>query len=91
MRKLSDQRKAIIAFSVIAGLLIITLIAGIIQRTHEEMNTAQGKTLLVKSGSGKVDGICYTIVTDTETKIQYILTDAGLFPLYNADGSLKAQ
>lgn len=90
MRKLSDQRKAIIAFSVIAGLLIIAAIAGITVRTHE-MNRAEGKTLLVKTGSGKVDGICYTIVTDTETKIQYILTDAGLFPLYNADGSLKAQ
>ncbi len=89
MRKLSDQRKAIIAFSVIAGLLIITLIAGITLRKHEEMNTAQGKTLLVKSGSGKVDGIKYTIVTDTETKVQYILTEAGLFPLYDADGELK--
>lgn len=89
MRKLSDQRKAIIAVSIIAGLLIITLIAGIILRKHEEMNTAQGKTLLVKSGSGKVDGIRYTIVTDTETKVQYILTEAGLFPLYDADGGLK--
>lgn len=89
MRKLSDQRKAIIAFSVIAGLLIITLIAGIILRKREEMNTAQGTTLLVKSGSGKVDGIKYTIVTDTDTKVQYILTEAGLFPLYDANGELK--
>ena len=42
-----------------------------------------------QKNTGRANGNEYTIVYDRETKIEYMLTNVGLFPLYDVWGRFK--
>lgn len=91
MRKLSEPRKALILLIAFICLLIIVLIIGAIINTprRNEPNEANRGSMLIVIGTGKANGNEYTIVYDRETKVEYMLTDYGLYPLYDVWGRFK--
>ena len=81
MRKLSPTRKALYIISGIAILLLITLIVVACKPTEiKNYNTVEGEAKLIVIGSGNVSSQRYFIVYDTETKVEYIMTDRGITP-----------
>lgn len=91
MRKLSESRKALILLIGLIALLIIVLIVGAIinKPAGSEQNEANKGSMLIVIGTGKANGNEYTIVYDRDTNIEYMLTEAGLFPLYDVWGRFK--
>ncbi len=90
--KMSTNRKLLILGSSLLALLLLCSVALLIvscSKPSKEYNTADGEAKLIVISVGNVGGQRYFIVYDSETKVEYILTDRGITPRFAVYGQYK--
>lgn len=77
----------------IVGLVIVLILLFTSCNSNQNIANAKPESSMIKIESGDVEGLCYTIFADKETKVMYIFTQSsykgGLTVMLNSDGTPK--
>jgi len=90
--KMFTNRKLLILGSSLLALLLLCSVALLVvycSKPAKSYNTADGEAKLICIGSGMFSSQRYFIVYDSETKVEYILTDRGITPRFAVYGQYK--
>lgn len=90
--KMSTNRKLLILGSSLLALLLLCSVALLIvscSKPAKSYNTADGEAKLIVISVGNVSSQRYFIVYDSETKVEYIITEHGITPRFKTFGAYE--